>query len=294
VFSYDRLLIATGAVPRRPPIAGIERARTLRTLADADALRAAFAGGGTVAVIGTGWIGCEVAAAARSHGAEVVLIGRAATPLEAVLGSELGSLFADLHRDHGVRLLCGSGVAAIGETSVQLSDGTEVACDHVVVGVGVAPATELAAAAELAIDDGIVTDEYLRTSAPDVFAAGDVASAFHPRYGRHLRVEHWANALNQGPAAARSMLDRGEPYARLPYFFSDQYDLGMEYIGLHGPNDRLVVQRPTDELKLQAFWLDRDNRLSAGMHVNDWGAIEAIEQMIASGEPVDPSVGVST
>jgi 3-phenylpropionate/trans-cinnamate dioxygenase ferredoxin reductase component len=194
VLNYDRLLIATGAVPRRPPIAGIERARTLRTLADADALRAAFAGGGTVAVIGAGWIGSEVAAAARSHGAEVVLIEQAATPLEAVLGSELGSLFADLHSSHGVRLLCGAGVAAIGDASVQLADGTEVACDHVVVGVGVAPATELAAAAELEVDDGIVTDEYLRTSAPDVSAAGDVARAFHPRYGRHLRVEHWANA----------------------------------------------------------------------------------------------------
>jgi 3-phenylpropionate/trans-cinnamate dioxygenase ferredoxin reductase component len=286
VLSYDRLLLATGAVPRRPPIAGIERAHTLRTLADADALRAAFGGGGTVAVIGAGWIGCEAAAAARSHGAEVVLIEHAATPLHAVLGPDLGSLFADLHSSHGVRLLCGVAVAEIGETSVRLTDGTEVACDHVVVGVGVAPATELAAAAELEVDDGIVTDEYLRTSAPDVFAAGDVARAFHPRYGRTIRVEHWANALHQGPAAARSMLDRGEPYTRLPYFFSDQYDLGMEYIGLHGPDDRLVVQRPTDELKLQAFWLDRDNRVTAGMHINDWGAIEALERTIGSGEPV--------
>jgi 3-phenylpropionate/trans-cinnamate dioxygenase ferredoxin reductase subunit len=287
LLNYDRLLIATGAVPRRPPIAGIERARTLRTLADADALRAAFAGGGTVAVIGAGWIGSEVAAAARAHGAEVVLIEHAATPLQAVLGSELGSLFADLHSSHGVRVLCGAGVAAIGDASVRLADGTEVACDHVVVGVGVAPATELAVAAELEVDDGVITDEYLRTSAPDVFAAGDVARAFHPRYGRHLRVEHWANALHQGPAAARSMLDRGEPYARLPYFFSDQYDLGLEYIGLHGPDDRLVVQRSTDELKLQAFWLDGDNRVTAGMHINDWGAIEAIEQVIENGEPVD-------
>src|SRR5436190_2206755 len=281
---YDRLLLATGAVPRRPPLEGIERARTLRTLADADALRAAFTAGATVAVIGGGWIGGEVAAAARSHGAEVVLIERAATPLEAVLGRELGTLFADLHSAHGVRVLSGTGVAAIGDASVRLSDGTEVACDHVVVGVGVAPATELAAAAELEVDDGIVTDDHLRTSAPDVFAAGDVANAFHPRYGRHLRVEHWANALHQGPAAARSMLDRGEPYTRLPYFFSDQYDLGMEYIGLHGPNDRLVVQRPTDELKLQAFWLDRDDRVTAGLHINDWGAIESIERMIDSGE----------
>jgi 3-phenylpropionate/trans-cinnamate dioxygenase ferredoxin reductase subunit len=283
ILNYDRLLLATGAVPRRPPIAGIERARTLRTLADADALRAAFAAGGTVAVIGAGWIGCEVAAAARAHGAEVVLIEQGSAPLQAILGAELGAVFADLHSSHGVRVLCGTGVAAIGDGLVRLADGAEIACDQVVVGVGVAPATELAIGAELEVDNGIVTDEYLRTSAPDVFAAGDVANAYHPRYGRHQRVEHWANALHQGPAAARSMLDRGEPYTRLPYFFSDQYELGMEYIGLHGPGDRVVVQRPGDELKLRAFWLDRDDRVTAGMHINDWGAIESIEQMIGSG-----------
>ena len=282
---YDRLLIATGAVPRRPPIPGVERARTLRTLADADALRAAFAAGGTVAVIGAGWIGSEVAAAARSHGAEVVLIEQSATPLEAVLGSELGSLFADLHAAHGVRLLPGARVASIRDASVRLADGTEVACDHVVLGVGVAPATELAVAAELEVDDGILTDEYLRTSAPDVFAAGDVARAFHPRYGRHVRVEHWANALNQGPAAARSMLDRGEPYARLPYFFSDQYELGMEYIGLHGPDDRLVVRGSLNDDDFQALWVDADDRVTAGMHVNQWDTIEEIERVIRAGEP---------
>jgi 3-phenylpropionate/trans-cinnamate dioxygenase ferredoxin reductase subunit len=285
--AYDRLLIATGASPRRPPIPGIERARTLRTLPDSDALRTAFSGGGTVAVIGAGWIGCEVAAAARSHGADVVLIEQAATPLEAVLGGELGTLFADLHRDNGVRVLCGAGVEAIEDGHVRLSDGATVAADTVVVGVGVAPNTQLAAAAEIDVDNGIVADEQLRTSAPDVFAAGDVANAFHPRYGRHVRVEHWANALHQGPAAARSMLGRGEAYARLPYFFSDQYTLGMEYIGLHSRSDRLVVKRADDELRLMAFWLDGDDRVTAGMHVNEWDTIEAIERLIESGEAVD-------
>ena len=284
---YDRLLIATGASPRRPPIPGIEHARTLRTLPDADALRAAFTEGSTVAVIGAGWIGCEVAAAARTHGCEVVLIEQRATPLEAVLGRELGALFADLHRENGVRLLAGVRVEAIADGQVRLSDGTSVTCDTIVVGVGVSPNTQLAAAAGLEVDDGIVADEYLRTSAPDVFVAGDVASAFHPRYGRHVRVEHWANALHQGPAAARSLLDRGEPYTRLPYFFSDQYTLGMDYVGLHSPTDRLVVRRRDDELRLMAYWLDAGNRVTAGMHVNEWDTIDAIERLIVSGEAVD-------
>jgi 3-phenylpropionate/trans-cinnamate dioxygenase ferredoxin reductase subunit len=287
VLAYDRLLIATGASPRRPPIPGIEQARTLRTLPDADALKTAFEGGGTVAVIGAGWIGCEVAAAARAHGADVVLIERAATPLEAVLGGELGALFADLHRDNGVRLESNARVEAIEAGRVRLADGSTVAADTVIVGVGVAPNIQLAAAAELDVDNGIVADEQLRTSAPDVFAAGDVVSAFHPRYGRHVRVEHWANALHQGPAAARSMLGRGEPYTRLPYFFSDQYTLGMEYVGLHSANDRLVVKRADDELRLMAFWLDDGHRVTAGLHVNEWDTIDAVERLIESGEAVD-------
>jgi 3-phenylpropionate/trans-cinnamate dioxygenase ferredoxin reductase subunit len=280
VLPYDRLLIATGATARRPPIPGIERAHTLRSLPDSDALRAAFAEGGTVAVIGAGWIGCEVAAAARTLGCEVVLIEQGATPLETVLGRELGALFADLHRENGVRLLSEARVDAIEEAGVRLADGTTIACDTVIVGVGVAPNT--AVATGLAVEDGNVVDEHLRASAPDVFAAGDVASALHPRYGRHVRVEHWANALHQGPAAARSMLDRGEPYTRLPYFFSDQYDLGMEYVGLHAPGDRVVIRRPGEELRLQAFWVDADDRVTAGMHINDWDTIEAIERQIGS------------
>jgi 3-phenylpropionate/trans-cinnamate dioxygenase ferredoxin reductase subunit len=152
----------------------------------------------------------------------------------------------------------------------------------VVVGVGVEPDTRLAVAAGLHVDNGIVVDELLRTSAEDVFAAGDVANAFHPRFGRHVRVEHWGNALHQGPAAARSMLDRGEPYTRLPYFFSDQFSLGMEYVGLHSSADRVAVRRPSEELRLQAFWVDADDRITAGMHINDWDTIEAIERMIGT------------
>ena len=290
---YDRLLIATGAVPRRPPIDGIDRdgVLVLRTLADADALRRRLAGGGPVAIVGAGWIGCEVAAAARTLGAEVTLIEQAAVPLERVLGPQLGAMYADVHRDHGVRLLTGRGVARIGD-GVRLDDGEVVAAETVVVGVGVAPDTRLAAAGGLSVDDGILADEHLRTSAPDVFAAGDAANALHPRYGRHVRVEHWANALNQGVAAARSMLGRGEPYARLPYFFSDQYDVGMEYVGLHDPAaDRLVVEGSVEERRFQAFWVDRDGSVTAGMHVNEWDrGIEPVKRVVEAGAPLQAPV----
>ena len=290
---YARLLIATGSVPRRPPIDGIDRrgVHVLRTVADADALRARIEPGTRVAIIGAGWIGCEVAAASRELGAEVTLIEQAATPLEAVLGRELGALYAAAHRAQGVQLLTEARVEHIGGGErvehVRLAGGRTVPSDVVVVGVGIAPDTRLAEAGNLDVDNGIVADEHLRTGAPDVFAAGDVANAFHPRYGRHVRVEHWANALNQGVAAAKSMLDRGEPYARLPYFYSDQYDVGMEYAGLHDPADRLVLRGATSDEHLRAFWVGPDGRVTAGMHVNEWDAIEPIKQLIESDAVVD-------
>jgi 3-phenylpropionate/trans-cinnamate dioxygenase ferredoxin reductase subunit len=292
--AYDRLLIATGSVPRRPPIEGINLAGvlTLRTLADADALRESFGSGVRVAIIGAGWIGCEVAAAARAHGAEVTLIEAGGTPLERVLGPELGGVYADVHREQDVRLLTGAAVERIEGRNrverVRLGSDRTVECDLVVVGVGVSPDARLAAAAGLDVDDGIVVDEHLRTSASDVFAAGDVAYAFHPRYGCHIRVEHWANALNQGVAAARSMLDRGEPYARLPYFYSDQYTVGMEYAGFRDPSDRLVVRGNLESRPLQAFWVGGDGRVTAGMHLDDWDAIEPIKRLIESDAVVDP------
>jgi len=289
--NYDRLLIATGAQPRRPPIPGIDLdgVHTLRTLADSETLHATFERGGTVVVIGAGWIGCEVAAAARTLGAEVALVEQAATPLHAVLGPELGGWFGELHASHGVRVITGAGVERIaGDGRVQAvhvgDDAIE--CDAVIIGVGVAPDTKLGEAAGLEIDNGIVTDEHLRTSVPDVFAAGDVANAFHPHYGRRVRVEHWANALNQGPVAARSMLGGTEPYDKLPYFFTDQYDVGMEYIGLHGPDDRVVVRGSLTDTDFQVLWVDADDHVTAGMHVNQWDTIEEIERVIRAGEPV--------
>ena len=291
--AYDRLLIATGAEPRRPPIDGAngEHVRFLRSVADADALRAAIGDGGRLAIIGGGWIGCEVAATARGLGADVTLIERGAGPLERVLGPRLGGFFADLHRGHGVELLTHAAVAGIdhGGRRVRLADERTIDCDAVLVAVGVAPATGLAAAAGLATDDGIVADALMRTSAPGVFAAGDVASVWHPRYRRHLRVEHWDNAKAQGEAAARSMLDAGEPYARLPYFFSDQYDLGLEYVGRHDSSDQVRFRGSVDDGRFQVFWIAADGTVSAAMHVNDWDAIEPIRALVAQRAAVDPT-----
>jgi len=281
---YDRLLIATGAVPRRPPIEGADGGTvlTLRSVADSDAIKAAASGGGRLAIVGAGWIGCEVAASARGLGAEVTVIEQAATPLEAVLGAELGAFFAELHRSHGVELLMGAGVERITSGGVELAGGRSVEAGAVLLATGVAPATALADAAGLAVDDGIDVDELLRTSAEDVFAAGDVASTPHPRYGR-IRVEHWDNAIGQGEAAARSMLGKGEPYTKLPYFFTDQYDLGMEYVGHHGAADELTIRGSLEDANFRAYWTAADGHVTAAMHVNDWDAIDPMRELVEAG-----------
>jgi 3-phenylpropionate/trans-cinnamate dioxygenase ferredoxin reductase subunit len=289
---YDRLLIATGAVPKRPPIDGatLDGVHVLRSIADSDRLKELLAAGGALAIIGAGWIGCEIAAAARTKGLDVTLIEYADTPLEGVLGPELGGFFGDVHRAEGVNLLTGARVERIEGAgraeAVALADGTLIACDAVLLAVGVAPETSLAEEAGLDVDDGILVDDRLRTSAPDVFAAGDAANRPSARYGRRVRVEHWANALEQGPAAARSMLDRGEPFDELPYFFTDQYDVGMEYVGLHSRSDRVVIRGTPEERKLHAFWLAEDGHITAGMHVNEWDSIEPIKQLVGSGATV--------
>ncbi len=293
--SYHRLLLATGAVAARPPLAGtdLEGVHVLRTLADADALRDDLARGGPLVVVGAGWIGCEVAASARRLGVEVALLEYAATPLERVLGPELGGFFAGVHRDHGVRVLTGARVEGIeGDAraeAVRLAGGERIECATVVLGVGARPETRLAEAAGLVVENGIRVDRHLRASHPDVFAAGDAASCLNDRYGEHVRVEHWANALEQGPAAARAMLGREEPYDALPYFFSDQYDVGMEYAGLHSPSDRVVVRGRPEERQLQAFWIAPDGRISAGLHVNEWDSIEPIKRLVEARVAVDPA-----
>jgi 3-phenylpropionate/trans-cinnamate dioxygenase ferredoxin reductase subunit len=279
------------------PGADLDGVRYLRTLPDADRLLADLSGGGRrVAIVGAGWIGLEVAAAARHHGNAVTVVEPQPTPLHAVLGAQMGEVFGRLHREHGVELLTGTGVQEIrgtggGVRSVVTDGAGEVPADVVLVGVGAIPNTELAAAAGLDVDNGVVTDAALRTSAPDVFAAGDIASAFHPLYGRHVRVEHWANALNQGPAAARSMLGQDVPYDRVPYFYTDQYDLGMEYSGLAGRGDTVVCRGNPDDGAFIAFWLD-GGRVTAGMNVNVWDVTSPIQELIRSGRTVD--VGLLT
>lgn len=242
----------------------------------------------------TGWIGLEVAAAARAHGCPVTVVEVDILPLRRVLGDEVAAVFRDLHVAHGVDFRFGVGVREFGSmggrlTSVVLDDDTELAADLAVVGVGVRPATELAEAAGLTVDNGIVTDAALRTSDPDVYACGDVAASVNPLLGARIRVEHWANALNGGPAAARSMLGQPVEYARVPYFFSDQYDLGMEYSGWVGPHgyDWVVFRGDPSVLaggapQFVAFWV-RDGRVLAGMNVNVWDVADPIQALVRAG-----------
>jgi 3-phenylpropionate/trans-cinnamate dioxygenase ferredoxin reductase component len=289
---YDRLLLTTGAEPRRLSIPGAELDGVLylRSVQDSDALRARLDRGGAVVVVGAGWIGAEVAASARQRGLEVTVLDPLSVPLERVMGVEVGAIYRDIHTDHGTRMLMGTGVEAFeGDKAVErvrTSDGRELECDFVVVGVGVQPRTALAVQAGIAVDNGILVDEHLQTSLPGVFAAGDVANAHHPFYSERIRIEHWANALNQGPAAARSMLGQSAAYERLPYFFSDQYDVGMEYSGFARSWDRVVFRGDPATREFVAFWLVED-RVVAGMNVNVWDVIDPIKRLISERVAVD-------
>lgn len=294
--SYDKLLLATGSTPRRLQVPGahLTGVHYLRQVRDCEALKSAFSSAGRVVIIGAGWIGLETAAAARSAGCQVTVVGRSELPLQAVLGPEVAATYAALHRGHGVDLRLNSGVAELlgtagRATGVRLTDGSVVEADTVIVGVGIVPNTELAEATGLKVDNGIVVDEHLATADPDVFAAGDVANSFYPLMGTHLRLEHWSAALNQGPVAAANMMGRNLSYDRVPYFFSDQYDSGMEYSGYapRGGYDLNVFRGDVDTGEFIAFWL-RDGRVLAGMNVNTWGVTEDIEALVRSGERINP------
>ncbi|MFT7867992.1 MULTISPECIES: NAD(P)/FAD-dependent oxidoreductase [Amycolatopsis] len=290
---YTKLLLATGASPRRLRVPGndLDGVHYLRRLGHADRLRDALAAGGRVVVAGAGWVGLETAAAARHHGCPVTIVEPGPAPLHATLGPELGGYFADLHRRHGVELRFGTGVTGFaGDSAVSavLTDDGEIPADVVVVGIGARPETQLAADAGLAVDDGVLVDAGLRTEDPDVFAAGDVASVWQERYGRRVRVEHWAAATNGGPAAALAMLGREVVHDDLPYFFSDQYDAGMEFTGWFPPGgyDRVVTRG--DAEAFHAFWLT-GGRVVAGLHVNKWDeGLDAVRELILSGRTVDP------
>lgn len=292
--NYDRLLLATGAAPRRIPVPGADLPGVsyLRRLEDADALRRAITPSARVVVIGAGWIGVEVAASARQLGADVAMVERTALPLERVLGREVGAVYRDLHAAHGVHLHLGVGVEAVegagAAEAVRLSDGTVVPASVVVVGIGAAPRVELARAAGLAVADGVLVDEHLETSVPGIFAAGDVANAYHPHYHTHIRLEHWSAALNQGPAAARAMLGDRVVYAQTPYFFSDQYDLGMEYRGWAPSFDKVVFRGDPASGAFLCFWL-RGERVRAAMNANIWDRGDEIERLIHADRPVEAS-----
>ncbi len=286
---YGTLVLATGSEPRRLPIPGADTALTLRTREDSDAIRATFGEGKRLVIVGAGWIGLEVAAAARDKGTEVTILESAELPLLGVLGREMGTVFADLHREHGVDLRLGASIASITADGVQLDGGTTIGADAVVLGVGVRPRIELAASAELATDNGVLVDASLRTSNPSIFAVGDIANHDHPVLGQRVRVEHWATALNQPAAVAAALTGDDSGYRELPYFFSDQYELGMEYIGhaAAGSYARVLVRGDLPGREFVAFWLDTEDRILAAMNVNVWDVVDEIKPLIADRTRID-------
>ncbi|WP_063066531.1 NAD(P)/FAD-dependent oxidoreductase [Nocardia violaceofusca] len=300
---YDKLALATGSRPRRLPIPGAdaEGVYMLRTIGQSDALISLFGSARRLVVIGAGWIGLEVTAAARTAGLEVTVLEVGAVPLQAALGDEMGAVFGELHRAHGVDLRCGVKAAEIvtadgKATGVRLSDDTVVDADAVLIAVGARPNIELAADAGLAVEGGVLVDESLASSDPDIVAVGDIADQQHPVLGQRVRVEHWATALNQPAVAALTMLDRPATYDRLPYFFTDQYDLGMEYTGFVAPDatTSVVVRGDAASREFVAFWLDQGNRVLAGMNVNVWDVTDRIKELILGGEPVNPDALADT
>ena len=288
---YDKLLLSNGASPRAldVPGGGLDGVLYVRTVQDSERLSAAIRGGGTVVVAGAGWIGLETTAAARESGCDVTVVEPEPGALIRSIGPEVGRVFTDLHREHGVTFRFGEGVTEFRGrggrlTGVITTAGTELPADIAVIGIGVVPNSVLAEGAGLEVGNGILTDAMLRTSDPDIYAAGDVANAFNPLLRRRARVEHWANALAGGPAAARSMLGGDAPYDPVPYFYSDQYDLGMETAGLPEPGryDEIVYRGDVDAREFIAFWLD-SGAVVAGMNVNVWDVNDDIQALIRAG-----------
>ena len=287
---YDKLLLATGSSPRRlrTPGADLDGVVTLRTWNDALALRKRLVESAQIVIVGAGWIGCEVAAAARHHGASVTVVEPLSQPLIRVVGEQVGAAFADLHRDHGVDLRLGADVAGIvggGRVeSVKLTDGSSLPAQTVVLGVGVKPNVELAEAAGLDLaDQGIAVNAALQSSDPDIYAVGDIAAHDHPHYEGRVRVEHWAAAKDQGGHVAGNLLGADDPYELRPFFFSDQYDLGCEYRGLADPaRDELVVRGDLSSREFTAFWL-RNGGVVAAMNVNQWDDGDTLQALVDSG-----------
>ena len=298
VLGYEKLLIATGSSARALDVPGadLDGVLYLREMPESTALRARFGAGHRLVIVGAGWIGLEVAAAAVEAGCQVTVVEPQPSPLFGVLGEQIGGWFADLHRSHGVSFLFGEGVERlVGEghvTGVVTKSGPTLAADTVVVGVGISPNTGLAEGAGLTVENGIVTDSSLRSSHADVWAAGDVASWLSPLLGTHVRVEHWANANDGGYVAGRIMAGSDEVYDPIPFFFSDQYDIGLEYAGYvpRGTDTEVVVRGDLTGNEFMAFWVvpaDSGVRVLAGMHVNVWDTIDTVQQLVREHTTVD-------
>ena len=278
---FDRLLLATGADARRLKVPGADGAAVhyLRNREDADSIRLAAETAESIVVIGGGWIGTEVAASLRQLGRNVTLVAPPPQPLENILGSEIAGVYRRLHEENGTRLVIGR-VASVEPAAVVLADGTRLPADMIVAGVGAEPRLELAVKAGLTLrDGGVEVNHFLETTAPGVFAAGDIATAWHPRFDRYLRVEHWDNAKEQGKTAAANMLGQEQPYERTPYFYSDQFDLGMEYRGLAAGWDQVVVRGSLEAREFDAFWL-KEGRVVAAMNANRWDDAEELQDLV--------------
>lgn len=293
---YDKLVLATGSTVRRLDLDGADAdgIHYLRTVEDSDAIRATFGEGKKLVLIGGGWIGLEVASAARAAGTTVTVLEGGKLPLLRVLGETVAQVFADLHIANGVDLRTDVQITGIttdkGQaTGVQLADGEIVEADAIVIGIGVLPVTDIAEAAGIAVDNGVLVDASLRSSDPDIFAVGDIANHQHPVLGHRVRVEHWATALNQPAAAVSALLGNDTAYTELPYFYSDQYDLGCEYIGhvTPGSYDRVLIRGSLADREFVAFWIDSDSRILAAMAVNVWDVLDQIKPLIAAHSPVD-------
>jgi 3-phenylpropionate/trans-cinnamate dioxygenase ferredoxin reductase subunit len=291
--AYDGLLLATGSAPRKLDVPGadLEGVHYLRDLDDADAIRAAAEHAAAVVVIGGGWMGTEVAASLRQLGRDVKLISNVPRPLSRILGDEVAEIYRRLHIENGVEIVQGAVSAVEGDTrasGVRLGDERRIAADLVVAGVGAVPRTDLAEKAGLELaEGGVAADEYLRTSDPAVYVAGDIAAAWHPTFGVRLRLEHWDNAIRQGKAAAANMLGANEPYARVPYFYSDQFDLGMEYRGFARTWNEVVIRGDAAAREFDAFWLV-DGRIAAAMNANRWDDADALQTLVESEARVEP------
>lgn len=292
---YDKLVLATGSVVRKLPIPGADASNVhyLRTVEDSDAIKATFGEGKKLVLIGGGWIGLEVASAARGAGTEVTVLEGGKLPLLKVLGETVAQVFADLHVSNGVDLRTEVKITDIvteegRAVGVRLDDGEVVPADAVVIGIGVTPVIDLAESAGLDIDNGVLVDATLRTSNPDIYAVGDIANHDHPVLGHRIRVEHWATALNQPAAAVKSLLGEDTEFTNLPYFFTDQFDLGCEYVGhATGSQEKVFIRGDLETREFVAFWVDADNRILAAMNVNVWDVPDQIKPLIASGKSVD-------